>query len=191
MFTVMKSEKEQGLDEFQTMLEEGLLKVCSMSGLPIEMMCTDDIDDKWNELMKGYVGDAVRNFNDFPQAAIGFAAYLGMAVANQWDKDWVHYKDKHYKSYCGDRGFDDMDDHIVADILHLNDQQAAKLKRCVINCSQATMDLLRHENIETQTEYGFYVLVRCYCAMFRIGEAIELNRLGYKKQRVQGIGSPS
>lgn len=177
---------KERLDEFQTMLEEGLVKVCAMSGLPIEMLSSPDIEEKWDKLVKGYVGDAVENFNDYPQAALGFASYLGMAVANQWDKDWPHYKDKSYKSYYGDRGYDNMDDHIVNDILHLNAAQIEKLKKCMLNCTQATLDLLRHEQIEVQTEFGFYVLVRCYTAMYRIGEAIELSRLGYKKQAVAG-----
>lgn len=175
--------KEQ-LDEFQKMLEDGLVKVCAMSGLAIEMLSSPDIEERWDILIKGYVEDAVNNINDYPQAALGFAAYLGMAVVNQWDKDWAHYKDKRYKSYYGERGYDDMDDHIVNDILHLGDAQISKLKKCMLNCTQATLDLLRHEQIELLTEYGFYVLVRCYTAMYRLGEAIELGRLGYKKQAV-------
>lgn len=173
---------KERLDAFQEMLERGLVKVCAMSGLPLEMMSSPDIDDRWDILLKGYMADAVQNFNDFPQAALGFAAYLGMAVASQWDKDWPHYKDKTYKSYYGDRGFDDMDDHITDKILHLNDAQKSKLAKAMLNCTQATLDLMRHEGIETDTEYGFYILVRCYTAMYKIGVAIELNRLGYKKQ---------
>ena len=177
-------DRQEELDSFQNMLEEGLVKVCGMSGLPIDMMGSPDIDEKWDYLLKGYVADAIGNLNSYPDAALGFASYLGMAVANQWDKDWAHYKDKTYKSFYGDRGFDDMDEHITGKILHLNDAQCRKLSKCILNCAQATRDLLRHEGIETQTEYGFFILVRCYTAMFRIGAAIELNRLGYKKQKL-------
>lgn len=172
------------LDEFQQILENGLLKVCAMSGLSVEMMTSPDVDDKWDQLLKGYASDAIDNFGKYPDAALGFAAYLGMAVANQWDKDWTHYKEKHYRSYYGDEGFDNMDDHITRDVLHLNDGQIAELKRCILNCTQATLDLIRHEEIELQTEYGFYILVRCCTALFRIGESIELVRLGYKKTAV-------
>lgn len=177
------------LDNFEATLEQGLYKVCDMSGVPATQMGSEDIDAKWEEFLQHYVADAVQNINDFPKAAIGFAAYLGMAVANQWDKDWAHYKDKRYKQYYGDRGFDNMDDHIVEDILHLNSEQSAKLTSCILNCAQATLDLLRHEQIEMDTETGFYVLVRCYGVMFRLGEAIELSRLGYKKQIVGGLPS--
>ena len=40
------------------------------------------------------------------------------------------------------------------------------------------------EGIEAQTELGFYVLVRTYSVLFRIGAAIELQRLGYTIKRV-------
>ncbi|MCQ2172554.1 MAG: hypothetical protein MJZ17_07385 [Bacteroidales bacterium] len=36
------------------------------------------------------------------------------------------------------------------------------------------------QDIETQTELGFYILNRCYSVMFRIGAAVELRRLGYR-----------
>ena len=180
------------LENFQQVLEDGLVKVCSMSGVMNDMLSSPDLDEKWEKtLLQGYVGDAVQNFNDYPQAALGFAVYLGMAVAHQWDRDWTHYKDKPYRWYYGDRGFDNMDDHITGDILRLGAEPAKKLSRAVLNCTQATLDLLRHEGIETDTEYGFYVLVRCYSVMFRLGASIELNRLGYKKQRIDPGQIPS
>lgn len=170
------------LDSFEITLQNGLLKVCAMSGLKIELLESPDIEEKWEEFIKSYVEDAVANINDYPQAALGFAAYLGMAVAHYWDKDWSHHKDKHYKKYYGDQGFDNMDDHIVEDVVKLNPEAAKKLRNCILNCTEATLDLLRHESIEIDTEYGFYALVRCYTVLYRIGAAIELSRLGYKKQ---------
>mgnify|MGYP003329125050 CR=1 FL=1 len=172
----------QRLDEFQDMLEQGLLKVCAMSGFDIDTMMSPDIEARWDSLLKDYMADAVENINGYPHSAIGFAAYLGMAVAHQWDSDWARYKDKSYRSYCGERGFDDMDDHIADDLLHLEEGYKARLSKAVLNCAQATLDLMRHEGIETGTEYGFYILVRCCTALYRTGVALELTRLGYKKQ---------
>ena len=178
---------EERLDRFQEILENGLVKVCGMSGIQLEMMTSPDIDDKWNDvLLKGYTADAVNNVNDYPQAALGFAAYLGMAVANQWDTDWNSFRDVPYASYYGNRGFDDMDDHIVDDVLRLDSLIADKIRKTVLNCTQATQDLLRHEGIETRSEFGFYILVRCYSALFRIGVSLELHRLGYRKTALTG-----
>ena len=39
---------------------------------------------------------------------------------------------------------------------------------------------MRHEGVEADTERGFYVLVRIYSVMFRLGASIELKRLGYR-----------
>ena len=63
------------LDKFQQILEDGLLRVCAMSGVPVEMMGSQDIDDKWDHLIKGYVADAVENYNDYPDAALGHISF--------------------------------------------------------------------------------------------------------------------
>ena len=169
------------LDRFQEVLEAGLLKICSALGWSGDMMISPDIEGKWDEFLKDYVADAVENFNDYPDAALGFAAFLGMAVAFHWDLDWERYKGLGYRDYYGIRGFDDMDDHITRDILLLGDETDRKLRTCIGSCVQATQGLLRHESIDTSSEQGFYVLVRCYEVLFRIGAHLTLSRLGYRK----------
>lgn len=172
---------QERLDEFEKLLQDGLVKLCSSENLmaPYVMVCPD-VTDKWdNDYIKGYVEDAVANFNSYPEAALGFAAYLGMAVAHNWDKCWLKYSGATYQSYYGSRGWDDMDDHIVADVLHLKADAAEKIKNVLDSCALATLGLIRHEGIEAQTSDGFYVLVRSYGVMFRIGMSIELTRKGY------------
>lgn len=183
------SHMEEQLDRFEQLLEEGLIKICRMQELMDEPMGSPDLEAKWDEFIKDYVADAVENFNDFPQAAIGFAAYLGMAVAHHWDKDWTHFRNRKYSSYYGNRGFDDMDDHIAEDILNLGEDRKKKVSECMLSCTQAVLGLLEHEGIETQTQLGFYVLVRCYTVMFRIGASIELARLGYRKQTINKVAN--
>lgn len=172
------------LDRFETALEEGLMKICTMEGLVKEPLSSPDVEEKWDEMIKDYVGDAVENFNDFPQAAIGFASFLGMAVANLWDRDWDLCRTLEYSSYYGDRGFDDMDDHILDDMLKLEPEERAKVVSVLNSCTMACLDFLRHEGFEAQTAAGFYALNRCYSVMFRIGVSIELTRLGYRKEPV-------
>lgn len=173
------------LDRFEKTLEEGLVKICSMAGLADEVMMSPDIDGKWNEFIKDYVADAVMNFNEYPDAAVGFAAFLGMAVAHHWDSDWQANRLNTYKKYYGKRGFDDMDDHITGDILNLTLEESLKISGTINNCVQAALGLIRHEGIEAQTVTGFYALARCYSVLFRIGVSIELKRLGYKKQSIR------
>ena len=174
------------LDGFERTLEDGLIKVCNGSSvLGTEILGSPDIDEAWNgSLIEGYVGDAVNNFNEYPQVALAWAAYLGMGVACNWDKDWAAHKSDTYKDYYGPRGYDDMDEHIVGDILHLTQEHAGKLVDVLYGCADLTLSLIRHEEIEPQTARGFYVLVRAYSVFFRLGAAIELYRQGYRKTAV-------
>ena len=172
------------LDGFEKVLQEGLLKVCDGFGLTAgELMETGDVSGKWDEYIKEYVGDAVENFNAYPDAALAWAAFLGMGVAAMWDRDWEKGSRMSYKDYYGPAGWDDMDEHVLHDLMYLNlsKNEAAKIRECLLSCSTATLELIRHEGIEPQTPTGFYVLVRAYGVFFRLGETIVLRRLGYKK----------
>lgn len=170
------------LDRFESILREGLVKLCRGEGLlgNGRLQNSPDIQSVWTgSYLQPYVADAVQNFNDYPDAALAWAGFLGMAVANNWDKDWDSHKDDAYQSYYGSRGFDDMDEHILGDVLHLKKDYAAKVSETLNNCAQATLGLIRHEGIEPQTSLGFYVLVRAYSVIYEIGAAVEFNRLGY------------
>lgn len=178
----MDKQNTEYLDNFEARLEAGAIRICSSSGLipDSKLAGSEDIDGKWEEYIKDYVSDAVRDFAEFPDAAISWAAFLGMAVANHWDRDWELFKDEPYTAYYGSRGWDDMDEHIVNDVLKLSAEQAKKVNSALQNCSQAIRAFLQHENIQVSTALGFYALVRVYGVMYRVGAAIELNRLGYK-----------
>lgn len=173
------------LDGFERILQDGLVKICDGAGLTAgEILESPDITDKWDVYMKDYVGDAVENFNQYPEAALGWAAFLGMGVAAMWDRDWEKGSAMGYKDYYGSRGWDDMDEHILHDLMYLNleKDEARKISNCMLSCATATLELIRHEGIEPQTERGFYVLVRAYSVFYRLGATIELKRLGYKKK---------
>lgn len=168
------------LDRFETVLQEGLAKVCrSLNLLDEGVPASEDIDAKWNEYIESYVGDAVHNFNDYPNAALGFAAYLGMGVAHLWDEDWLENKGRKYESFYGSDGFDNMDDNIVENILRLDPVLTEKIKSGILSLVEATLGLISHEGIQTQTQDGFFVLARCYTVFYKIGAAMELRRLGY------------
>lgn len=178
---VMDNDSLKQLDRFEEVLEKGLIKICNVYGLAKDMMTGPDVEEKWNSMCKDYTADAVGNFNDYPNAALGFAAYLGMAVVRDWDTDWASSKNKAYRDYYGPHGFDDMDDHIVRDILDLDEKTTHDIKECLLSCAQSTLGLIEHEQIETQTEFGFYILVRCWSVMYKIGASIELTRRGYAR----------
>ena len=172
------------LDGFERVLEQGLLKICDSAGLTAaQMLECSDAQSMWDIYIKDYVADAVDNFNDYPCAALGWAAFLGMGVATMWDRDWTAGAAMAYRDYYGENGWDDMDEHVMHDLMYLNleKDEARKLSGTLLSCAQATLDLIRHEGIEAQTSAGFYVLVRAYGVFFRLGVTIALKRMGYKK----------
>lgn len=174
-------------DRYEQILEDGLVKVCRGAGLTGEkLLRSDDIDGRWEAFIKDYVADAVENFNKYPEAALSWAAFLGMAVAHWWDADWNGHKEDPYTSFYGSRGWDDMDEHVLRDILglKLDSPEAKRISDTMLSCALATLGLMRHEGIETQTEQGFFVLARSYSVLYRIGAGVELKRLGYKEVRI-------
>ena len=174
---------QQQLDNFEQVLEDGLVKLCKSAGALDDLISSPDIDERWEVFIKDYVADAVENINSYPNAALGFAAFLAMGVTFHWDRDWTAHKDDSYSCYYGSRGFDNMDDHILLEILQVPSFEAEHISSIVYSCVQATLALLRHEKVDLQTEYGFYALARCYSVMYRVGEALELRRLGYKREK--------
>ena len=179
-----REEDTRDLDRFEQLLEDGLLKICSGAGLlPGELVRNPDLDALWDVYIKDYIADAVVNFNEYPEAALAWAGFLGLGTAWAWDADWQQYKDRPYRRWYGSRGWDDMDEHILRDILGLplDSHEAKKISDTLQSCALAVLGLLQHEGVETQTARGFCLLSRAYTVLYRIGAAIELDRLGYKK----------
>ena len=182
------------LENFESRITDELLRLCKQYAvLDGTLLATDDIDARWNVLAPEYMADAVPNIADYPTVAIAWAAYLGMAVACQWDGDWASHRNDEYKSYYGEHGFDDMDEHIVRDIIgfHLESQEAKKIEEMMRRLGETALTLIRRERIEPQSPMAFHVYARVVKVMFKIGAAIELKRLGYKFEQVNlpGMGS--
>ena len=175
------------LENFESRIMDELLRLCTQyKVLEGTLLATDDIDARWHELAPEYVADAVPNIADYPTVAIAWAGYVGMAIAHQWDEDWsAHCKDT-YRAYYGEQGFDDMDEHIVRDIIgyHLESQEAKNIEQMMRRLAEQALTLIRRENIEPQSPMAFHVFARAIKVMFRIGASMELKRLGYKFEQV-------
>ena len=175
------------LENFESRITDELLRMCKQYGvLDGTLLATDDISDRWDALAPEYMADAVPNIADYPTVAIAWAGYLGMAVAHYWDGDWAAHKNDAYKSYYGEQGFDDMDEHIVRDIIgfHLESREAKDIEDMMRRLGETAVTLIRRERIEPQSPMAFHVYARVVKVMFRIGAAIELKRLGYKFEQV-------
>ena len=175
------------LDKFEAKVQNELLKLCTSYGmLDRVLLATDDIDDLWHEMAPAYVTDAVREIQNYPEVAVSWAMYLGMAVAYGWDNDWEKCKSTPYTDYYGDQGFDNIDDHIVRDILGypLLGTEAQEITEMVRRCGQTAVSLIRFEHIEPSTPMAFHAFARVIKTMFRTGAALQMKRMGYKFEKV-------
>ena len=172
---------------FESRMEQDLLKICRDHGvLENHLLQSDDINDKWTAYAPEYMAQAVKEIADYPTVGIAWAAYIGMAVACWWNRDWDKLKDQPYSVLQGERGFDDMDEHIVRDILglQLEGKEAKKIENVIHSCAEHALGLIRREGIEPQSKKAFYVYARTEQVMFKIGAAIELHRLGYEYRKL-------
>lgn len=186
-------ELREYLDSFEEKLQLEILRLCTnYKFLGGSLLATDDIDNYWEVLAPEYIADAVEQIRDYPTVSVAWAAYLGLGVAYSWDKDWKSCMQTAYQSYYGEKGFDDMDEHIVHNLLglQLDGKEAKQLESVIRRCAQHTVDAIRHEQIEPQSPRAFHVFARACRVMFLTGAAIELKRLGYKFEKVQ-IGQDS
>lgn len=181
------------LENFESRITDELLRLCKQYGiLDGTLLATDDITDRWNELAPEYMADAVPNIADYPTVAIAWAGYIGMAVAHQWDEDWAAHSKDEYKSYYGEQGFDDMDEHIVRDLIgfHLESKEAKSIEDMMRRLGETALTLIRRERIEPQSPMAFHVYARVVKVMYKIGAAVELKRLGYKFEQVNIPNTP-
>lgn len=177
----------QYLIRFEEKMQDDLLRLAtSRSMLKGVLLATEDIEEQWNILAPEYMGDAVPQIAHYPTVSVAWAAYLGMAVAYGWDADWETFLKMPYQSYYGEQGFDDMDEHIVRDLLRipLDSRTAKELEETIRQCGEKAVDLIRFEQIPPQSEMAFHVFARACKAMYKIGAAIQLKRMGYNFEKV-------
>ena len=164
-----------------------MLKMCNSLGmLDKELLASEDIDLKWKEWAPEYIAVALPEVNSYPEFAIACAGYVGMAAAKWWDLDWGRHHSAKFESLYGPRKFDDMDEHIVQNILGhaLDSVEAKQIMNIMLCCAQKAVNFIRHEQIEHQTVKAFHIFARTVRVMYKVGAAIQLKKLGYKFHKV-------
>jgi len=182
-------DEQEYLNQFERRLQDSLVSLCTaydmMGGTLLE---NDDIESKFTEtLAQPYLTDAVREYRAFPEAAVAWAGYLGMAIAKFWDADWQTYQQVTYADLQGPRGFDDLDEQIVQRVLgyELESEPARRIADILSNCAVEALTMIRHEHIEPQSPRAYYVFARTVQVLYRIGASIELFLLGYRIERLR------
>lgn len=181
-------DEQEYLLHYEQRLQDSLVSLCSaydlMGGVLLE---NDDIEQKFiTSLAQPYLTDAVREYRAYPEAAVAWAGYLGMAVAKLWDADWQAYQAVTYADLQGLRGFDDLDERITLQVLgyELDSEEARRIADMLSNCAVEALTMIRHEHIEPQSPRAYYVFARTVQVLYRIGASIELFLLGYKRERL-------
>lgn len=170
-------------NDFEVRIRENLRRYLLEQGLIDERIpeCPD-VEDKWREVGEAYLPDGVREYGAWPTVSLGWMMFVGMALARLWDTDWENCgcRTDLYASLRDVRGYDSMDDHIMEDVLALDEDSRKKTSALVAECAGRTDSMLRHENIEPGTPEAFRAYVACLHQLYLMGMAVELKALGYR-----------
>ena len=186
-FAAIMEENAKYYETYEENLLREMLRMCTSLGmLDGDLLRSDDIDQKWKEWAPEYIAEALPEVNQYPEFAIACAGYAGMAAAQWWDEDWGRHHGAKYETLHGPRGFDDMDEFIVKNILGLalDSTDAKQIMNILLCCAQKATTFIQHEHIESQTVKAFHIFARTVQVMYRIGAALQLKRLGYKFHKV-------
>ena len=186
-FAAIMEENAKYYETYEENLLREMLRMCTSLGmLDGDLLRSDDIDQKWKEWAPEYIAEALPEVNQYPEFAIACAGYAGMAAAQWWDEDWGRHHGAKYETLHGPRGFDDMDEFIVRNILGLalDSTDAKQIMNILLCCAQKATTFIQHEHIEAQTVKAFHIFARTVQVMYRIGAALQLKRMGYKFHKV-------
>lgn len=172
-------EQKEYLDHYEERLYADLVQMLrSKNELPQQgpLPQTPDITDLWlSSLAPSYCADAVKEIANYPLVALGWAMYVGMAMAKYWDDGWEVYSQHPnlYQHLRDVRGFDYLDEVVRFDLLKWDCEEQVR------SCSQLALDQIRHEQIEPASPRAYYVYARSVKVLYQMGAAMGLTHLGY------------
>ena len=131
--------------------------------------------------------DGAREFQNYPVVSLGWMMLVGMAMAYYWDTDWEKYSAQKniYETLRDKRGYDDMDQTVVEDILGYKDEAAEQITSLVAECASRVFGILNHEHIEPGTQAALGCYIAALHQLYLAGMAMELNALGYHMTPLQ------
>ena len=146
-----------------------------------------DVEDKWGEIAREYMPDGAREFQQYPVVSLGWAMLIGMAMAYYWYTDWAKYSaEKNIYGQLRDRrGYDNMDEAVVEDVLGYTGEAAEKITELVAEGASRVYSLLSHEHVEPGTEAALGCYIGALHQLYLAGMAMELNALGYHMTPLQ------
>ena len=186
----MDTNKTEYYQTYIKNLSDQLVQKATQKGLlGGEMLVVEEIDLMWKQMAPEYMSDAVPELAKYPMAALGWAGYLGMGVAAIWETAWDKYKDSEnfYSVFQQPRGFDQMDEFILEEMLslELGSDEVTRIESFMQFASEFTLGMLRREQVEAGTSDAFYFIAHSVRVLFELGVSIELHLLGYSYTKMQ------
>lgn len=140
-----------------------------------------DVEEKWPLIARAYLPDGMKEFQEYPVTSLGWIMFVGMAMSFYWDKDWEKYADKtdYYEELRDKKGYDNLDETVITDLLGYEGEAAEKHIELVAECASRVDSILRHEQVESGTEAALGCYIAALHQLYLLGMAMELNALGY------------
>lgn len=140
-----------------------------------------DVEEKWGEIARAYLPDGVREFEKYPVVSLGWIMFVGMALAYYWDTDWEKYSGCHdlYEELRNKRGYDELDETVVNDLLGYTGESAEKVTELVAKSASLVYSMLNREQVEPGTDTALGCYIAALHQLYLAGMAMELNALGY------------
>lgn len=147
-----------------------------------------DLEELWPAVRDAYLPEGTREFPDYPVVSLGWMMFVGMAFAMYWDTDWEKYSKEGgailYKSLRDARGYDNMDDYIMQDVLGLDDEETEKVNLMVGECAARVWHAMQTSHVEPGTTQALDAYVAALHQLYLMGIYTELNALGYHLTKV-------
>lgn len=175
-------EQQEYLDQYEQNLTRELVNLCTgWRRLQGQLIPSEDLDDHWEAIAQAYLPDGVKEIARYPTVALGWMMYVGLAAAHLWDEDWAIYgRLPNLYEYLRDkRGFDCLDEHVRETVLGLQGEAYEQMEELVRECAELALNHIRREQIEPQSPLAFHAYLRSIHALYLVGIAVELKRLGY------------
>ena len=170
------------MEDFVTTLNEDLHRYLVQRGAVDERLpeCPD-VEARWATIAEAYLPDGAREFADYPIASLGWMMFIGMAVAKYWDTDWERYAavEDLYTPMRDKRGFDNLDEYIMDEVLDVHGDAAEALQELVGDTAERTKRALFRLDVEPGTADAFKAYIICLQAMYQMGMAVQLKAMGY------------
>ena len=175
------------MEDFATTLLEDLKRfLLKRDAVDERLPECPDVEAKWPAIAEAYLPDGAREFSSYPVASLGWMMFIAMAIAKFWDTDWEKYDkmDDLYLFLRDKRGFDNLDEYILDEVLNLHCDAAEAAQTLVGDCAERAKRALFSLDVEPGTVDAFKAYVACLQCMYQLGMAVQLKSMGYHMTKI-------